>query len=185
MAKGKYHDWITEEGLSQISQWAESGLTDKQIASNIGITEGTLNEWKNRFPVLSESLKKSKAVADQEVENALYKSACGYYVDEDTLERSWNAKTRCYDLNITKRVRKWVQPNVTAQIFWLKNRQPEQWRDKVIQENVNDDRTIGVCIIPNQLPSPPPADITDREGIIKYYEEQIQTDDDLLEQYGN
>lgn len=174
MAKGKYRDWICEEGLAKIKEWAESGLTDKQIAKNIGIREGTLNEWKNRFPALSESLKRGKAVADQEVESALYKSALGYYVEEETYGRIWNANKSDIDLTVVKKVKKWIKPDVTAQIFWLKNRQPERWRDKVIREIETEDGTIGICFLPSRLPAPPPPDMTDREEIIRYYENAIQ-----------
>ena len=71
--KGKYHDWITKEGLLKIEGWARDGLTDKQIAHNIGITEQTLNNWKKRFPSLFEALKRGKEVIDRQVENALLK----------------------------------------------------------------------------------------------------------------
>ena len=51
---GKYHEWITDEGLLKIEGWARDGLTDKQIAHNIGITEQTLNNWKKDYPSLFE-----------------------------------------------------------------------------------------------------------------------------------
>lgn len=135
MAKGKYQEWLTEEGLLQLESWARDGLTDKQIASNMGITEQTLNIWKKNYPSLFESLKRGKAVVDIQVENALLKRALGYSYDEVTRERVLD-----YDpstgqvvgshMEITKTVKKEVQGDTTAQIFWLKNRRPEQWRDK-------------------------------------------------------
>lgn len=135
MAKGKYQEWLTEEGLLQLESWARDGLTDKQIASNMGITEQTLNVWKKNYPSLFESLKRGKAVVDIQVENALLKRALGYSYDEVTKERVLD-----YDpstgqvvgshMEVTKTVRKEVQGDTTAQIFWLKNRRPEQWRDK-------------------------------------------------------
>lgn len=58
MSKGKYHDWITPEGLIKIEGWAKDGLTDKQIAEEkIGITERAFTDWKSRFPELVEALK--------------------------------------------------------------------------------------------------------------------------------
>lgn len=135
MAKGKYQEWLTEEGLLQLEAWARDGLTDKQIASNMGVTEQTLNVWKKNYPSLFESLKRGKAVVDIQVENALLKRALGYSYDEVTRERVLD-----YDpstgqivgshMEITKTVKKEVQGDTTAQIFWLKNRRPEQWRDK-------------------------------------------------------
>lgn len=118
--KGKYEYWITPEGLLKIEGWARDGLVDEQIAENIGIRAGTLYDWKNRFPDISEALKKGKEVVDRQVENALLKRALGYTYAEITYENGVE----------TKRVIKEVVPDTTAQIFWLKNRKPEIWRDK-------------------------------------------------------
>lgn len=120
MAKGKYEYWLTPDGLLLLEAWARNGLTDEQIASNIGINPATLYDWKRKYSEISESLKKGKEVVDIEVENALLKRALGYRYDEITIE----------DGVETKRVTKEVQPDTTAQIFWLKNRCPDKWRDK-------------------------------------------------------
>lgn len=104
--------------------WARDGLTDEQIAHNIGIATGTLYEWKKEHTEIAEALKKGKEVADIEVENALYKRAIGYDYEETKVEVEANGKKK-----ITKFTRH-VAPDVTAQIFWLKNRKPEKWRDK-------------------------------------------------------
>lgn len=82
MAKGKYHYWLTEEGLTRLRGWATDGLTDEQIAENIGIHTATIYDWKKRYSEFADALKKGKDVADREVENALYKRALGYeYVE--------------------------------------------------------------------------------------------------------
>lgn len=122
MAKGKYHEWLTEEGLLLLSGWARDGLTDKEIAERIGITTTTLYEWKKLYPAFSESLKINKEIADYEVENALRKRALGYEYEEIT------EKYEAGCLVETKRTVKQVVPDTTAQIFWLKNRQPDKWR---------------------------------------------------------
>ena len=75
MAKGKYEEWLEPDSLLLISAWARDGLTDDQIANNMGISRSTLSEWKRKFPDISDALKKSKAVVDIEVENALYQAA--------------------------------------------------------------------------------------------------------------
>jgi len=124
MAKGKYHDWITREGLIKIEGWARDGLTNKQISQNIGISEETLYKWIVKYTELSESLKRGKEVVDREVENALLKRALGYEYIETTREGIGS------QLKVTKEVTKQVAPDVTAQIFWLKNRKPEEWREK-------------------------------------------------------
>lgn len=118
--KGKYHDWITEEGLLLIEGWARDGLIDEQIAHNMGIKRQTLYEWKKRYPDISDALKKGKEVVDRQVENALLKNALGYEYEEETVTNKGDVVT----------IRKYQHPNTTAQIFWLKNRKPQDWRDK-------------------------------------------------------
>lgn len=130
MAKGKYEYWLTQEGLLKLEAWARDGLIDEQIAENIGINTSTLYEWKKRYPEISESLKKGKEVVDIQVENALLKRALGYEYTEVTREVCENAETGKMELRVTKKVTKEVIPDTTAQIFWLKNRRPDKWRDK-------------------------------------------------------
>lgn len=114
MAKGKYHRWLETDGLLLLEGWARDGLTDEQIAHNMGIATGTLYEWKKQFCDISESLKKGKEVVDYQVENALLRSA--------------------------------LDGNITAQIFWLKNRRPDRWRDRP-----PDDSRPGIEIVEDEL----------------------------------
>lgn len=75
MAKGKYQKWLEPENLLRIEGWARDGLTDEDIAAEMGISRSTLNDWKNKYPVISDTLKKGKDVVDRQVENALLKEA--------------------------------------------------------------------------------------------------------------
>ena len=124
MAKGKYQEWLTPEGLLKIEGWARDGLIDEQIAQNIGIRAATLYEWKKRFPQFSEALKKGKEIVDRQIENALLKRALGYEYEE--------VKEKFEGGELTERTvtKKEVVADTTAQIFWLKNRKPDTWRDK-------------------------------------------------------
>lgn len=134
----KYEQWLTAEGLLQLEAWARNGLTDEQIAKNMGITVWSLYNWKKKYSHISHALKRGKEVVDIQVENALLKSALGYEFTEVTRERVYNDKNQKHEFKITKKVVKEVQPNTTAQIFWLKNRKPGFWRDrKDINANVN------------------------------------------------
>lgn len=128
MAKGKYEYWLTPEGLIKLEGWARDGLTDEQIAQNIGINPATLYDWKNKYDEISKTLKKGKEVVDYEVENALLKRALGYTVKEEKLTK---------DGEVVELERE-VPGDVTAQIFWLKNRKPDAWRDKRENEDNND-----------------------------------------------
>ena len=111
MAKGKYAEWLTEDGLTLIRAWARDGLTHEQIAHNMGIKRQTLYDWCNRHETIAEALKRGKAVVDYEVENALLKRALGYDVIEGDRVRH-------------------IPPDVGALCFWLKNRKPDVWSDR-------------------------------------------------------
>lgn len=132
MAKGKYADWLTPEGLLKIEGWARDGLTDEQIAKNIGISRSTLNVWKDRYSDISDALKKGKDVIDRQVENALLKRALGYEYEEVKEKFEYGVIT---ERTVTK---KEVVPDTTAQIFWLKNRKPDKWRDKPGYEDTSE-----------------------------------------------
>ena len=132
MAKSKADEWLEKDKLTLLEGWARDGLTDEQIANNIGISRSTLFEWRKNNQDISNALKKGKEVVDIEVENALLKRALGYTYKEVTKEQVKNPTTGQYEMMITKEVTKEVQPDTTAQIFWLKNRKPDKWRDKVV-----------------------------------------------------
>lgn len=140
MAKSKADEWLTQDKLTLLTAWARDGLTDKQIANNIGIVESTLYEWKKKYTEFSEALKKGKEVVDIEVENALLKRAMGYKYDEVIKE------LRDGELVETKRITKEVLPETLAQIYWLKNRKPDKWREKVVdtenEEQINNAKDI-------------------------------------------
>lgn len=130
----KYETWLEPDNLIKLEGWARDGLTDEQIAHNIGINRTTLYAWKAKYTDFSNALKRGKEVVDRIVENALLKSAMGYKYDEVVKERIYNPETGESEMVELKRTTKDVAPNVTALIFWLKNRQSEKWRDT---KNVN------------------------------------------------
>lgn len=144
MASSKVKYWQTDEGLTLLKGWARDGLTDEQISTNVGISRSTLSEWKKKYSDISDSLKKGKEIVDYEVENALLKRAKGYSYTEITKEQVLNPITSQYELRITKEVIKEVAPDTGAAMAWLKNRQPDKWRDK--PNSINDDNE-GVVII--------------------------------------
>ena len=124
MAKTKYEN-IVAPNLSLIERWKRNGASEEEIAKRLGIAYSTFNLYKCQKSELSEALKKGAEIIDTEVENALLKRALGYDYDETTQERNENG-----ELIVTKVVTKQVAPDTTAQIFWLKNRCPDRWRDK-------------------------------------------------------
>ena len=108
----------------RLEGWARDGLTDEQIARNVGINPATLYKWIERFSEIGEALKRGKAPVDFEIENALRKRALGYDYEEVITEMYGDGKKHI------KKVKRHVPPDVTAQIFWLKNRRPDRWREK-------------------------------------------------------
>lgn len=125
----KYETWLEPDNLIKLEGWARDGLTDEQIAHNIGINRTTLYAWKDKYTDFSNALKRGKEVVDRIVENALLKSAMGYKFDEVVKERIYNPETGESEMVEVKRTTKDVAPNSTSLIFWLKNRQPAKWRD--------------------------------------------------------
>lgn len=108
MAKSKWEQ--VKDKLTLIEGWAREGLTNEQIAENLGIGKTTFYRMMKEHLELLEPLKKGKEVVDYEVENALLKNA--------------------------------LNGNITAQIFWLKNRKPEKWREKIDVENKANEETL-------------------------------------------
>lgn len=136
-----YKDWISDDGLLKIQGWARDGLTNEQIAHNIGINVGTLYAWKRKYKQIDNVLKKGKEVIDRQVENALLKRALGYeYIEtKEYIEKTDDGKTKKKIEKTTKH----MAPDTTAQIFWLKNRKPEFYRNldakkvKILEERLN------------------------------------------------
>lgn len=100
------------------------GATDKKLAECFEVRESTINNWKIAHPSFMESIKRGKAIADGEVVNSLFKRATGYTCKETKIA------TNEGQITDSKEFDKHHAPDTTAAIFWLKNRQPAQWRDK-------------------------------------------------------
>lgn len=129
----KINDWLEPDKLILLEGWARDGLTEEQIAKNIGISRQSLWKWKEKEVDILNALKKGKEVVDIEVENALLKKALGYTI---TLHKQKVTKDGDV-VDIEEEVH--IAPDTTAQIFWLKNRRKAQWRDKVEVETNADE----------------------------------------------
>ena len=114
---------LTPKMKKQVEFLAKKGFGDKEIATAVGVTERTVNNWKKQQPKFFQSLKDWKATADKAVERSLYERATGYSHKEDKI---FNANGEPLIVPTTKH----YPPDPTAMIFWLKNRQPKKWRDK-------------------------------------------------------
>lgn len=156
MAKGKYQEWISDpDKRLLLSGWARDGLTDDKIAEKIGISRSTLAEWKKKYPDISDALKKGKEIVDTEVENSLYKRAMGYTVQ---VAKNFKCKLVEYDPETGKRIKEeeklvvgydevHIPADVTAIIFFLKNRLPEKWKDRRMEIPEEISENTGVIVL--------------------------------------
>src|SRR5690554_3019152 len=116
---------VTTAMLKAVRLAAEHGATDREIAELINVSERTLYRMKHRNEELAEVLKVGKAIADDRVEQSLYRRATGYSFD--TVKVFMPAG---HIKPVIVPIVEHVPPDTTAAIFWLKNRRKEDWRDK-------------------------------------------------------
>ncbi|WP_410539087.1 helix-turn-helix domain-containing protein [Staphylococcus aureus] len=125
-------DIVNKLGL--VEGWKRDGLTDEQIARNLGVSKHTLIKWKKNIPDFLDAIKKGKEVSGYELENALHKRAVGYYYEEETVTNKGEVV----------KIKKYEHANPTSLIFALKNRLPHKYRDKVEQEITNRNIEINI-----------------------------------------
>ena len=129
--------WSKEEGLHLAESWAREGEDDAAIARRMGVPESTLRRWRRASPKLDEAIRRGRGAA-WEVESALLRTATGY---NKPVTKTYKVKCVEYDPTTGKKVQEkeelqtseekvHVPGNTTAQVFWLKNRRPDRWRDK-------------------------------------------------------
>lgn len=114
--------------VPQAEKLAALGATDRDVSEFFGVSEATLHRWKHTHPEFCEALKVGKEASDQRVEQSLYRKAVGYTFDSEKVFQHQGEIVR------TKTIEH-VPPDTTACIFWLKNRRPEEWRDKQVLEH--------------------------------------------------
>ncbi|MBX9595514.1 MAG: helix-turn-helix domain-containing protein [Roseomonas sp.] len=117
-----------EEYAEQAAKLCRLGATDIELADFFEVATSTLYLWKSTHPEFSEALKAGKEASDERVKRSLYAKAVGYSFDSVKIFNSEGVP-------LVVPYREHVPPSDTAAIFWLKNRQPKEWRDRV--ENVH------------------------------------------------
>lgn len=124
--KKQYEYWKTDKGVEKLIAWGKQGLSNRQIAKNMGIHQSTLYKWMLDHQEISDAIKDGKEVIDLEVENALLKRAMGY----DSVEEVWRPPYEgATELELVERKVKTLPPDVGALVYWLKNRQKDKWAD--------------------------------------------------------
>jgi hypothetical protein len=119
-----------QEYAEQARKLCLLGATDAELAEFFEVNEDTVHEWKKVHSEFSESIKRGKAQADADVADRLYQRALGYEHPEVDI-RVLNG------MIVQTPIQKHYPPDATAAIFWLKNRQSKQWRDKIVQEHTD------------------------------------------------
>lgn len=152
MARQKWKEWAEDkDNLAILAAWARAGLTDEEIARQIGIRRSTLSEWKKKYEGVRRALSTGKEYANRLVEDSLFKMTQGYDVK---VRKAFKLRRTEYDEKGRKTCEKeeleyaeeteYVEPDIKAIMFWLKNRMPDDWKDKV---TTKDDGGTGTGVI--------------------------------------
>ena len=129
-----------------VEGYAREGMVEADMAKKLGITKSTFEVYKKKYQDFSDSLKRGKGPVDFKVENSLLKRALGYdydeiheetKIEESVIGEGDKAKKSVKTKTFRKVVHRHVAGDVTAAIFWLKNRKPDKWRDRVPEGGVN------------------------------------------------
>ena len=104
---------------------ARAGMIDKGMAVAMGVAESTFHKWKLDHPEFAAALTKGKEDENILLEHALFREAKGYWVTEITTYKDTDG-----EVTNSMESQKWVRGNATSQIFALKNRLPEIYRDR-------------------------------------------------------
>jgi hypothetical protein len=117
-----------------VTNYCLMGATDRDLAAFLDVDERTINRWKEEHPEFCQSIKEGKEVADARVALSLYNRAMGVTVTEQKVV-TVDGQPETID------IKKEYPPDATSMIFWMKNRQPEKWRDKIEQQVSVEDTT--------------------------------------------
>lgn len=152
MSRSKYESHV-EPNLERIFEWARAGATYKEIAKKLHVSYTAFKKYvdlgrsgEERYKPLFEGFTRACAVADDHVEAALYKRACGYQYLETTQEQKLDRAGNV--VNLTKTVKRDIPPDPTSAMFWLANRVPSRWQYKPQTEDVDKKEGSGVVVLP-------------------------------------
>lgn len=119
---------FTEDKGKIALRLAKKGKTNAEICEIVGMTSKSLIRWRKDREDFARAFKQNKIDADKEVERSLYERACGYEHESEEIKiiEGANGEVSVARAPIIKK----YPPDPTSMIFWLKNRQPDKWRDK-------------------------------------------------------
>ncbi len=148
--RGKAVAWLTDDSLLLVAAWVRDGATDEILAKKMRISRSTLSEWKIKYPLFAEAVRKSKELVDIEVENGLLKRATGYQYYEEMAFKCrceyWvDGKKFSKEEVKTVMVMKEMPPDPKAAQYWLNNRKPDTWK-AAREDDGESDKTLEIII---------------------------------------
>jgi hypothetical protein len=131
----KWDELNMKDKLDSVCGWAKQGSTDEEISNMLGISTATYYEWKKNKPEFAEAIKKGKEISNGELLNSAFTQSTGFFYKEQQVFKVKDYKKIDGELKQIERlevveVEKYNPPNPTMNIFMLKNRLPEQYKDK-------------------------------------------------------
>ena len=167
MSKSKYDSNVAPR-LTEVEGWARNGVSDEDIAHNLGVAYSTFRKYKAANAALSAALARGKEVVDIEVEGALLKRCMGYNA---RVAKHYKVKTIDYDENGKKICEReelkevcdevHIPADTTAQMFWLTNRKKKDWKYKPDEDKTGDENETGVVLLPEIAEDAPAAEVTE------------------------
>ncbi len=115
--------WLSDDGITLIAGWRRQGISIQKIAKDqIGVSQSTFWNWYRENAKLKEACQVAQEICNVQVEQSLFKKACGY----DYYEERWDLIEG--ELRLAQRFKKHMPPDTKAIAMWLYNRMPERWR---------------------------------------------------------
>ena len=170
--KSKYETHVLPY-LDRIREWLEGGATLKAVADGLKISYSALRKYldggragEERYKAFAEAFVESQSVADEKVENALFRRACGYDYEEKTYERKKDPDTGEMVMQLTKKVTKHLPPDPTSAMFWVTNRMQDKYKYRQLINKTDDAEASegGIVEIPAVMPNPGPPKGGDTDG---------------------
>ena len=167
MSKSKYETNVAPR-LTEVEGWARNGVSDEDIAHNLGVAYSTFRKYKEANAALSAALARGKEVVDLEVEGALLKRCMGYNA---RVAKHYKVKVVDYDESGKKTCEReelkevydevHIPADTTAQMFWLANRKKKDWKYKPDEDKTGDENETGVVLLPEIAEDAPAAEVTE------------------------
>ena len=145
--KSKYETHVVPR-FDEIAAWCRDGVSEENIANNLGVAYSTFREYREKYPALSALLTRTKDYVDNvEVVGALQKAVLGHTVVLRSWRKVWNPDTKTWD-EIEERREQYYPPNTQLMNLWLKTRQRERWKEQ--DDVVYEESDQPVIVIPDQ-----------------------------------